>query len=76
MAVDRLAQQISQRQLDVLSPTGIGQVPFDQVTQTQTLVQLAHQNQATIRRNSRSLEIDFERAIERELKWLVFYLTH
>jgi hypothetical protein len=42
-AVDRLAQQISQRQMDVLSPTGIGQVPFDEVTQTQTLVQLAHQ---------------------------------
>jgi hypothetical protein len=46
-------------------------VPFDQFTQTQTLVQLAHQNQATIRRNSRSLEIDLQRAVERELKWLV-----
>jgi hypothetical protein len=40
----------------------------------QTLVHLAHQ--ATIRRNSSSLEIDLQGAVEREVKWLIFYLTH
>lgn len=37
-------------------------------SQTQTFVQLSHQNQATVRRDSRSLEIDLQGSIKRELK--------
>jgi hypothetical protein len=75
-AVDRLPQQISQRQLGVLSSTGIGQVPFDQFTQTETLVQLPHQNQATVGGDPRPLEIDLQGSVEGELKGLVLFLTH
>jgi hypothetical protein len=75
-AVQRLPRQIGQKQLGVLSPTGIGQVLFDQFTQTQTFIQLPHQNQATVRGDARSLEIDLQGAVERELKGLVLFLTH
>jgi hypothetical protein len=34
-------------------------VPGDEITEAQTLVQLAHQNEAAVRRDARSLEIDF-----------------
>jgi hypothetical protein len=72
-AVDGLPQQIGQRQLGVLSPTRIAQVPFDQFIQTQTSIKLPHQNQATVRRDSRSLEIDLQGAVERKLRgWFCF----
>src|SRR5208282_5115227 len=48
-AVDRLPHQVGQRQLGVLAPARIVQVPLHERAQTQVLVQLAHQNQATIR---------------------------
>jgi hypothetical protein len=39
-------------------------------------LQLANQNQATIGNHSRSLEIDLQGCIERELKWMDSFLTH
>ena len=55
-AVDRLAQHVSQQQLGVLRPR-IGQVPGDEIAESQTFVELAHQNQTTIGGDPRSLEI-------------------
>ena len=43
-AIDRLAQQIGQRQLDIFAPAGIAQVAVDEFAQAETFVQLAHQN--------------------------------
>jgi len=42
--MDRLPQQVGQRQLDILAPAGIAQVPVYEFTQAETLIQLAHQN--------------------------------
>jgi hypothetical protein len=49
---------------------------LDELLQTQSLIQLAHQNQATVGSHSRSLEIDLQGSIERELKGLILFLTH
>jgi hypothetical protein len=43
-AVDRLPQQVGQRQLDILAPPGIAPVPVHEFAQAETFVQLAHQN--------------------------------
>jgi hypothetical protein len=48
----------------------------NEFAEAQTFVQLAHQNEAPIRRDARSLEIDLQRSVERELKWLILFLTH
>jgi len=47
---------------------------LDEFAESETFVQLPHQNQATIGRDSRSLEIDLQGSIERELKGLVLFL--
>jgi hypothetical protein len=69
-----LPQQVSKRQLCVLPPR-VGQVLVGEFAESLTFVQLPHQNQATIGSDSRSLEIDLQRGIEREQKWLVLFLT-
>jgi len=46
----------------------------DEITEAQTFVQLAHQNQATIRGDARSLEIDLQRSVEQELEWLILWV--
>jgi hypothetical protein len=43
-AIDRLAQQVGQRQLDILASTGIAQMSVHEFAQAETFVQLAHQN--------------------------------
>src|SRR5450759_3053197 len=48
----------------------------DERTQPQAFIPLAHQQQAAVGSNPRSLEIDSQRGIERELKGLVLLLTH
>ncbi len=50
---------------------GIAQVLGDECLQPQTFIQLAHQNEASVRSDARSLERDFQEAVERELEWLV-----
>src|SRR5712692_5405464 len=75
-AVDRLPQQIRQRELLIQALSRAAQLFLDEFLQTQSLIQLAGQNQATIGSHSRSLEIDLQGSIERELKWLILFLTH
>ena len=75
-AVDGLAQQVRQRKLRVLPVPRVGQVLGDEITEAQTFVQLAHQNQAAVGGDPRSLEIDLQRSVEGELKWPVLSLTH
>ena len=48
----------------------------DEFAQPQAFIQLSHEQQATIRRYSRSLEIHLQRGVERELKGLVLLFTH
>jgi hypothetical protein len=48
----------------------------DEFAEAQTLVQLAHQKQTTIRRDWRSLEIDLQGSIGRKPEGLVLFLTH
>jgi hypothetical protein len=48
----------------------------DEFAESQTFVQLTHQNQTTIGSDPRSLEIDFQSGVEGELKWLLLWLTH
>src|ERR1039457_6890752 len=48
----------------------------DEFAQPQAFIQLSHEEQATIRRYSRSLEIHLQRGVERELKGLVLLFTH
>ena len=48
----------------------------DECLQPQTFIQLAHQNEASVRSDARSLERDFQEAVERELEWLVLSFTH
>jgi hypothetical protein len=72
--VHRLPQQVSEGQLGVLPPR-VGQVLLDEFAESQAFVQLPHQNQATIGSDSRSLEINLQGNIERELKGLVLFLT-
>lgn len=66
---------ISQRELLVQTLSRVAQVFLDELLQTQSLIQLAHQNQATIGSHSRSLEINLQRSIEQELKGLILFLT-
>src|SRR3984893_10180957 len=74
--VDRLPQQIGQRELLVQALSRVAQVFLDELLQTQSLIQLANQDQSTIGSHSRSLEIDLQRSIEQEMKWLILFLTH
>jgi len=48
---------------------------FNQHSEPKPLVQLAHQDQATVRGDAATLEIDLERGVEGGLKWLILYLT-
>jgi len=47
-AIDRLPQQVGQRQLDILAPPGIAHVAVHEFAQAKTFVQLAHQNQTEL----------------------------
>jgi hypothetical protein len=48
----------------------------DEFAQPQAFIQLAHHEQATVGRHSRSLQIDFQRGVEGELKRLILLFTH
>ena len=48
----------------------------DEFAQPQAFIQLSHHEQATVGGYSRSLEIDLQRGVERELKGLVLLFTH
>ncbi len=74
-AVDRLPDQIGERELGVRAPR-VGQVLRDEVAEAQPFVELADEDQTAIGGNPRSLELDLQRGVERELKGLVWRLTH
>jgi hypothetical protein len=45
----------------------------DEIAEAQTFIQLAHQNEAAVGGDARSLEIDLQRGIEGELKGLILF---
>ena len=63
-AVNRLPQQISERELLVCALPGVAEMLVNQFSETEPFVQFANQNQATVGSDVRSLEIDFEKSIE------------
>ena len=63
-AVDRLPQQISERELLVGALPGVAEMLVNQFSETEPFVQFANQNQATVGGDVRSLEIDFQQAVE------------
>jgi hypothetical protein len=73
--VYRLPHEVGQRQLGVL-PSRVSQVPFDERAEAQPLIQLSHQEQAAVRSDARTLEVDLQPTIEQELKGLFLRLTH
>jgi hypothetical protein len=70
-AVNRLPKKIRQAELSVQPLSGVLQVLADQRLQSQAFIQLAHQNEARVGGDPRSLERDLQKAIERELKRLL-----
>jgi len=76
LAIDRLPQQVGQRQLDILAPPGIALVAVHEFAQAETFVQIAHENQTTVGGHSRALKLDPQSAVERELKGRLLCLTH
>ena len=48
----------------------------DDRLQAEAFVQLADQHQPGVGRDARTLKRDFQKAVEGELKWLGFFLTH
>jgi hypothetical protein len=50
-------------------------MPLHECAQAQTLIQLAHQDQTAVGSHLRALELDPQRAVERELKGLFLRLT-
>jgi len=73
--VDRLAQQIGQGKRGVLAAARVAQMLFDELSQAEPFVQLAHQNQAAVGGDPRSLEIDLQSRVEGKLKRLILFLT-
>jgi hypothetical protein len=74
--VDGLSQRVREWQLRVLSLPSVQDVFGDERTQSQTFIQLAHHKQTTVRGDARTLEINFQRRVKRELKGLILFLTH
>ena len=74
-AVNRLPQQISKRELLVCALPGVAEMLVNQFSETEPFVQFANQNQATVGSDVRSLEIDFQRAVENlaGMAWFVFH---
>ena len=57
-------------------PEAIAAMLRDDVAKIQPLVQLTHENRATVRGDARPLELDLQRCVVQELKGLVRGLTH
>jgi hypothetical protein len=73
-AVNRLPDQVGQSELCVLAP-GVSQVRRDEVAESQTFIQLPHQDQATVGGNPPSLEVGLPGSAKGELEGLVWFLT-
>jgi len=75
-AVDRLAEEVRQRKLPIVSGTGISEVLFDQGAQTKTFVHLTREQEAGIRGDRGSAELDAKLGIEREANRARSCVTH
>jgi len=75
-AVDRLPNQVGQRELEVAPGARIAEVSFDQRTQAETLVQLAREQQPRVGRDGGAAELDAKVRIEREANRARFCVTH
>ena len=71
-----LPQQVGKGELRILPAAGVRQMLFDQFSEPESLIKLVHQDQAAVRGDAGTLEIDLERGVEGELKGLILYLTH
>src|SRR5262249_1986905 len=75
-AVYRLAEQTGHSSWRVLSAAGLGHVLGDEFAESQTFVQLSHENQAAVRGDPRSLKIDPQGAVEGQLTRLAVFRPH
>ena len=66
----------SESGLRVLAASVVHDVFDDERTQSQTFIQLAHQKQTAVGGDARTLEINFQERVKRELKGLILFLTH
>src|SRR5262249_52788093 len=65
-AVDRLAEEVRQRELAIVSGARIREVSLDQAIKPEALVQRAREQQPSIGSDRRSSELDAKLRIERE----------
>jgi hypothetical protein len=70
-----LPQEIGQRELRVQSVAGVAQVRDDDRFQPEAFIQLADQNQAGVRGDTRSLKRNLQKPVKRELERL-WILSH
>ena len=66
--VDRLAEEVRQRELAIVSGARIHAVPLDQGVKAETFVQLAREQQPSIGGDRSGAELDAKLGIEREAK--------
>ena len=69
-------EEIGQSELRVQPLAGVTQVLGDDGVQTEAFIQLTYQNQAGVGGDARPLKRDLQKAVEGELKWRGFFLTH
>jgi hypothetical protein len=75
-AVDRLAEEIGQRKLPIVSGARIREVSLDQGAKPEALVQLTREQQPGIGGDGGSPELDAQPGIEREANRADFRVTH
>jgi hypothetical protein len=75
-AVDRLAEEVRQGELPIVSGTRIGEVPFDQSIKAETFVQRAREQQPGIGGDRCAAELDAKLGIEREANRARRRVTH
>jgi hypothetical protein len=75
-AVDRLAEEVQQRKLPIVSGARIREVPLDQGVKAETFVQLAREQQPGIGGDGGSAELDAKLRIEREPNRARCRVTH
>jgi hypothetical protein len=68
--------QVGEGKRRILSTPGVRQVLSDQSSEPESLVEFAHQDQAAVRSDPGTLEIDLERGLAGEMKGLILYPTY
>jgi hypothetical protein len=75
-AIDRLAEEVRQRELPIVSGARISEVPLDQGIKAETFIQLAREQQPGIGGDRRSAELDAKLGVEREANRARCRVTH